>query len=122
MPLINDLMFMFSDYRKLPTVPLSLVTVNESSTLSLNCSEGLPATGVKYIWLKYDSSGSTVEITKSAVVLIPSANRSDAGIYICNITASIGSQIHKTVAVFVQCKYILLLRSLVFSDVLHINI
>ena len=106
MPLISDLMFMFSDYRKSPTVPLYLVTVNESSTLRLNCSEGLPTTGVKYIWLKRDRSGSTVEITKSAVVLIPSANRSDSGFYICNRTASFGWQVHKNVAVFVLCKYI----------------
>ena len=101
---------MISDRPKPPGVPLSHVTVNESSTLSLNCSSGLSGTRVKYNgWLKYDSSGSTVEITKSAVLSIPSVNRNDAGIYICNITASIGSLIHKNVSVSVQCKYILAL-------------
>ena len=104
--LINHLMFIISDLpkpvRNPPTVPLSHVTVNESSTLSINCSSGLPASGISYIWLKYDSSGSTFEITKSAVLLIPSVNRNDAGIYICNITASIGSLIYKNVSVSVQ--------------------
>ena len=95
---------MISARRSPPTVPLSHVTVNESSTLSLNCSSGLPATGIRYIWLKYDTSGSTFEIIKSAVLSIPSVNRSDAGIYICNITASIGSLIYKNVSVAVQCK------------------
>ena len=97
---------MISDRHKPPTVPQSQVTVNESSTLSINCSSGLSGESVQYNgWLKYDSSGSTVEITNSAVLLIPSVNRSDAGIYICNITdASVGPLIYKNVSVSVQCK------------------
>eukprot|EP00112_Aurelia_sp_Birch-Aquarium-sp1_P018253 Seg4331.2 transcript_id=Seg4331.2/GoldUCD/mRNA.D3Y31 product=Hemicentin-1 protein_id=Seg4331.2/GoldUCD/D3Y31 len=90
-------------YIRKPGVGLSQVTLNESSTLRIECvSSSIPA--ADFTWLKYDNSGSTVEIIKSNVLSISSVNRSDAGIYFCNTSNIIGWLVSENVSVSVQCK------------------